>query len=101
MRPVVIPQSRVVEIRDQNLYGSGSNIDNIYEWGNLRSVPMPWGGEQILLSPGRNIDGNVPRDSNYNNIYGEGNNQTLHGYYPARDNIITISGRAGSYQFRL
>ena len=58
---------------------------------------MPWGGKQILLSPGRNIDGNVPRESNYDNICGEGNNQNLSGYYPARDNINTISGRTGSY----
>ena len=32
---------------------------------------MPRGGEQILLSPGRNIDRNLPRESNYDNIRGE------------------------------
>ena len=32
---------------------------------------MSQGGEQILLSPGRNIDGNVPRKSNYDNIRGK------------------------------
>ena len=53
-------QSRVVEVRDQNLYGSESNIDHIYKGGNLRLVPLPRGGEQILLSPGRNIDRSIP-----------------------------------------
>ena len=59
---------------------------------------MPKGGEQILLSPGRNIDRNIPRDSNYDNTCGEGNNQNLHGYYPAQDIINKDSGKTGSYQ---
>ena len=98
MRPVIMPQSRVVEVRDQNQYGPKSNIEHNYEGGNFRSAPMPQGGEQILLSPGRNIDGNVPRENNYDNIRRGGNNQNLSGYYPAQDNINTISGRTGSYQ---
>ena len=31
MRLIVIPQSRVVEVWDQNLQGSESNIDQIYK----------------------------------------------------------------------
>ena len=31
----------IVEIWDQNLHGSESNIDRIYEGGNMRSVVIP------------------------------------------------------------
>ena len=31
VRSVVIPQSSVVEVQDQNLHGSEPNIDQIYE----------------------------------------------------------------------
>ena len=40
----------------------------------------------------------LPRESIYDNIRGEVNNQNLHGYYPARDNANSVSGRTGSYQ---
>ena len=43
---------------------------------------MPQGRDQILFSPGRNIDGNLPRENNYDNIPGKGNNQNLYGYHP-------------------
>ena len=80
----------IVEIRVQNFYGPESNIDCIYKWGNVR--------DQILPSPGRNIDRNLPRENIYDNIHGEGNNQNLYGYHLTRDNINTGSGRTGSSQ---
>ena len=131
MRLIVIPQSRVVEVWDQNLHGSKSNIDQIYEGekgdsqkclkvetlgfgtktcmvpnlaliiykgGNLRSVTMPLGRDQILLSPGKNIDRNLHRENNYDDTHGKGNNQNLYGYHPTRDNINITSERTGSYQ---
>ena len=98
VRVVVIPQSRIVEVWDQNLHGSESNIDQIYEGGNLRSVAMPQGKDQILLSPGRNIDGNLPRENNYDNVCGKGNDQNVYGYHPTQDSINMVSGRTGSYQ---
>ena len=61
MRSVVIPQSRVVEVQDQNLYGSDFNIDRIYKGGNMRLVVMPqsrvvkvW--DQNLYGSESNID---------------------------------------------
>ena len=64
----------------------------------MRWVAMPQGRHQILSSPGRNLDRNLPRENSYDNIHGEGNNQNLYGYHPAGDNINTVSGRTGSYQ---
>ena len=72
-----------VEIRDQNLYGPESNIDCIYEGGNVRSFALPQSMNQILPSPGRrNFIRNLPRENIYDNIRGEGNNQNLYGYHP-------------------
>ena len=88
----------VVEIRDQNLYGPESNIDCIYEGGNVRSFALPQSMNQILPSPGRNIDRNLPWENIYNNIRDEGNTQNLYSYHPTRDNINTFSGRTGSSQ---
>ena len=59
---------------------------------------MPLGRDQILISPGRDMDGNLPRDNSYDNILGKGNNQNLYGYHPTRDNINLVSGGAGNYQ---
>ena len=66
----------------------------------MRSVTIPQGRDQILLSPGRNIDRNllVPRENNYDNICGKGINQNLYGYHPTQDNINMVSGSTGSYQ---
>ena len=77
-----MPQSRIVRVWDQQMYGYESSIDHIYKGGNLRSVNMPQGRDQILFSPGRNIDGNLHRENNYDNIRGKGNNQNLYGYHP-------------------
>ena len=43
---------------------------------------MSLGRDQILLSPDRGGDGNLPRDNNYDNIQGKGNNQNLYDYHP-------------------
>ena len=98
VRPVVMPQSRVTKIQDQNLYGSESNIAHIYEGGSLRLVALPQGRDQRLLSPGRNIDRNLPRENIYDNFRGEGKSKNLYGCHPAQDNINTVCGRTGSYQ---
>ena len=50
--------------------GSESSIDHKYEGGNLRPIAMPLGRNQILPSPGRDIDGNLPRDNNFDNVWG-------------------------------
>ena len=50
------------------MYDSESNIDQIYKGVNLRPIAMAMGGNQIVLSPGRDIDRNLPRDNNYDNI---------------------------------
>ena len=52
-------------------------------------MAMPQGRDQISFSPGRNIDGNLPRGNNYDNICGKGNDQNLYGYHPTQ---------VGSYQ---
>ena len=54
-----MPQSRIVRVQDQNEYDSESSIIHIYKRGNLRSVAMPQGRDQILLIPGINIDENL------------------------------------------
>ena len=76
-----MPQSRIVRVQDQNVYGSESSINHIYEGGNLRLVAYPQGRDQILHSPGKNIDGNLLRENNYDNVCGKGNNQNLYGYH--------------------
>ena len=88
-RPLVMPKYRIVRVWDQNVYGPKSSIDHMYEGGNLRSIAMPLGRDQILLSPGRDIDGNLTRDKSYDNIWGKVNNQNLYGYHPTQ---------VGSYQ---
>ena len=64
----------------------------------VRSFAMPQSRDQILSSPGRNFDRNIPREHMYDNIGGKGNNKNLNGYHPAQDNINMVSGRSGSYQ---
>ena len=46
-----MPQSRIVRVQDQYMYGSESTIDHIYKGGNLRLDTMHLGRDQILLSP--------------------------------------------------
>ena len=70
----------------------------MYKGGNLRLIAMPQGRSQISLSPGRDIDGNLPRDNNYDTVWGKINNQNLDGYQPTQDNINLVSGGNGSYQ---
>ena len=93
-----MPQNRIVRVWDQNLYVPESSVDLMYEGGNLRPIAMPLGSNQMLLSPGRDIDGNFPRDNNYDNIRGKVNNQNLYGYQPTPDNINLVGGGTGSYQ---
>ena len=70
----------------------------MYEGGNLRLIAMPLGRNQILLGLGRDIDGNLPRDNNYDNIRGKFNNQNLFGYHPTQDRINLVREGTGSYQ---
>ena len=51
-----------------------------------------------MPGPEQITDRNPPRENVYDNICGEVNNQNLHGYYSARDNMNLVSGRNGSYQ---
>ena len=81
------------------MYGSESRIDQIYKGGNLRPVTMPLGRDQILISPGRDMDGNLPRDNSYDNILGKGNNQNLNSYHPTGDKIILVREGAGAEFF--
>ena len=62
-RPMIMPQNITIRDRDQNVYGPKSSIDHMYERGNLRLVAMPLGRNQIVLSPSRDIDGDLPRDN--------------------------------------
>ena len=93
-----MPQNKINRVLDQNVYGPESSVDHVYKGGYLRPVAMPLGRNQIVLSPSRHIDGNLPRDNNFNNIRGEVNNQNLYGYQPTRDIINLIGGGTGSYQ---
>ena len=97
-RPLSKPLNRIARVGDQNMYGSESSDDDMYEEGNLRPVAMPLGRNQIVLSPSRNSDDNLPRDNNFDDILGEVNNQNLYGYQSTRDNINLISEGTGSYQ---
>ena len=64
----------------------------------MRLLALLQGRDQVLPSPGKNIDRNLPRENIYDIISGVGNNQNLYGYHPDQDNINTVSGRTGSYQ---
>ena len=64
----------------------------------MRSFAILRGADQILPSPQRKFERNLPRENIFDNNHGEGNKQILYGYHPARDNINTVSGRTGSYQ---
>ena len=59
-RLLIKPLNRIARIGDQNMYGSNSSIDHMYKGGNLRPVALPLGRNQIVLSPSRNIDDNLP-----------------------------------------
>ena len=96
---LVMPQSRIVRVQDQNLYGSESRIDQIYKAGNLRPIAMPLGRYQILISPGIDVDGNLPMVNSYDNIRGKGNNQNLNSYHPTGDKIILVREGAGAEFF--
>ena len=50
----------IVKIWDQNLCDPDSNIQCIFEGGNMRSFALPQGRYQILPRPGRNINRNLP-----------------------------------------
>ena len=78
-----MPLNRIVRVGDQNLYGSESSVDHMYKGGNLRPFAMSLGRNQIVPSSSRNIDGNLPRDNNFDNIRGDVNNQNLCGYQPS------------------
>ena len=54
--------------------------------------------DHILPGPEKITDRNMPRENIYDNVCYDVNNQNLHGYYPARNNMNTVSGRTGSYQ---
>ena len=60
-----IPQSKSVEVWDQNLYGSESNIDCPYEWGNVRSIGIP---QSRIVEV---------RDQNYLNLIGITRGETV------------------------
>ena len=64
-----MPLNRINRVWDQNAYSPESSIDHMYKGGNMKPVGMPLGRAQIVLSPGRDIDGNLPRDNYYDNIW--------------------------------
>ena len=69
----------VVEIEDQNLHGSESNIDCINVGGNVRPFALHQVRDQILPDSGLTSGGNTSRDNIGDNVCSEVDNQNLPG----------------------
>ena len=62
----------IVEIQNQNLYGSESNIDCLYKGGNVRLIGIPQ--SRILEVGDQNLHGS---ESNFDQNYKGGNGRPL------------------------
>ena len=62
----------VVEIQNQNLYGSESNVDCLYKRGHVRSIGIPQ--SRIVAVRDQNLHGS---ESNFDQNYKEGNGRLL------------------------
>ena len=61
----------VVEVENQNMYGSESNVDCINTGGNVQSLPLHQVRDQLLHDPKLIFGGNANRDNtngNYRNL---------------------------------
>ena len=89
---------KVVEIEDQNLYGSESNFDCISAGGNVRPFALHQVRAQILPDPGLISGDNTFRDNIGDHVCSEVNDQNLPGLNPTRNNINIASAEETNYQ---
>ena len=87
VRLINMLQNRIIEVRNQTLYGSEPNLDRNYKRGNLRPVAMPLGRNPTVFTPTRNNNDDLPWDTNFENIWGEVNNHNLYDYQSPRNSL--------------
>ena len=88
----------VIEIEDQNIYGSQSNADYITIGGNLRPSVLHQVRDKTLPGPGLISGCNTLRDNVDSNFYSEVNNQNLPGFNLIQNTMNTSSVRDPKYQ---
>ena len=88
----------VIEVENQNLYGSESNVDCIYTGGNVQWLAFHQVRDQILLDPELFFGGNADRDNINGNYRNQVSDQILSDHNPIRSDMNIVGGGEILYQ---